>query len=1005
MHAAILDVVTGNVVQETDWYLHDRRRYLWPFGAGKVLLRRLNDLYVVGADLHEKLLMSSPRDLLWVAVTPDASQIIVETAGDPNAPPGPSPTIPAASPKPKYVAQFLDAKTLTPEQRVPLNQVVNLIGTRWGYADLIHKGELWLVRFGPNPTQRRNIARVRSRIVPSIIYSSDNSLLVGRCPSAGCEHTVTSFSISGHRLWRQHWPEYHWFPTVAPTEDGSRFGISTLRVVRDMQSTANAADIRKDPFPPEVSQLDAFQQQVQMVDTATGKAVFCAALRPAMVTGQNFALTPDGRVLAALEGTTLELFQLPPITKEERSEFATLKSDIPSLYALTSELDSAETLQLSSTTPSAVADHEDSGSAEREENAAGQGSATATNEPAATSPQPASNEPDAEATAAPLTTFKVTTKAVVLDVVVTDSKGQPVHGLQQKDFQVAEDWRPQEIRYFREFDDAHSTTADMPKSPDSGAEQNAHKPSANSFSNRAAGEPGAVTLILFDLLNTPQQDQVYARQQLIKFLQSKPPNAQLALCTLSAENTHLRLIQGFTADETLLLTAAKGKKSAPQVAGWNASEAGAAKAIETVGQLAQGGPMGGFAGLLGALQRLQAEQQGTDTDQRVAITLDSMMMLSRYLAGIPGHKNVVWLSGSFPITLPSSFSGDTARGNRDYSNWIKRVTNLLAEAQVAVYPVDVRGLLSGGGSAGLAGGMGGPTSIDPPATNAANVIAPSASISGSQQAFAVEAAERESLLSVAAATGGKAFYNSNGIGDAIETAVRQGSNYYTLSYSPANQNYDGKFRKIKVALAEKGYALHYRPGYFAESDAPSEAELARRARAVAMQHGSPQSRQLLFSATVVPVGPKKKLERASLGEVLLASNKMPILPATVEAQHYSVDYLLKAADLKFTPRANGNYRNSLVLMIASYDSEGRMIGGRSTLGISELQSSEYNQVISREVTLHTELDVPVAAVSLRLGLQDEMSKHIGTVEIGLPLPTSPKTPRQRVDPLPEIEPD
>jgi len=1007
MHAVVLDIRTGAAVKETDWYLHDRRRYLWPFGAGKLLLRRLNDLYVVDADLHERLLMSSPKDLLWVAVTPDASQIIVETVAEPSPPPGASSTTPAASAKPKYVAQFLDAGTLSREQTIPLTQVVNLIGTRWGYADLIHKGDVWLLRFGPNPTQRRNIARVRSRTVPSIIYSSDNSLLVGRCPSVGCEHSVTSLSLSGRRLWRQHWPEYHLFPTVSHTADGSRFGVSTLRIVRDMESSNSAAHAEPDPFQPELSQLDAFQQQVQVIDTATGDAVFTAALRPAMVTGQNFALTPNGRILAALDGTMLEMFQLAPPSSQQQTEFATLKSDIPNLYALASP-DSAETLQLSATAPSAEVDHEDSGSKENQENAIGQGSATATNQSPAMSQQPASPEPETEATEAPVTTFKVTTKAVVIDVVVTDSKGQPVHGLHQQDFQLAEDGKTQDIHYFREFDDTFSAASDpsQAKSSDSATPADAHKAAANSFSNQTqAPAAGAVTLILFDLLNTPQQDQVFARQQLIKFLQSKPPNAQLALCTLSAGNSHLRLIQGFTSDENLLLTAAKGKKSASQVAGWNASAAGVANASETVGQLAQGGPMSGFAGLLGALQRLQAEQQGTDTDQRVAITMDSLMMLSRYLTGIPGRKNIVWLSGSFPISLPSTFSGDASLGNRNYSSWIKRVTNLLAEAQVAVYPVDVRGLLGGGVTAGLAGGMGGPTSIDPPATNAASVIAPSAAISSSQQAFALEAAERQSLLNVAAATGGKAFFNSNGIDSAIETAVKQGSNYYTLSYSPANQNYDGRFRKIRVALAEKGYTLRYRPGYFAESDVPSGAELARRARAVAMQHGSPQSRQLLFSATVVPVGPKKKVDRASLGEVLLASNKMPILPAKLEAQRYSIDYVLKASDLKFAARGNAGYRNTLILMITSYDSEGRMIGGRSTLGISELQASEYTQVLSREVSLHTEVDVPVEAVSLRLGIQDEMSTHIGTVEIALPISAPPNAPRRRTEPLPEIEPD
>ncbi len=54
MHAAVLEVPSGKVVKETDWYLHDRRRYLWPLSSGGFLLRKLNCLYLVDSLMHEK---------------------------------------------------------------------------------------------------------------------------------------------------------------------------------------------------------------------------------------------------------------------------------------------------------------------------------------------------------------------------------------------------------------------------------------------------------------------------------------------------------------------------------------------------------------------------------------------------------------------------------------------------------------------------------------------------------------------------------------------------------------------------------------------------------------------------------------------------------------------------------------------------------------------------------------------------------------------------------------
>src|SRR6266487_1985122 len=103
-------------------------------------------------------------------------------------------------------------------------------------------------------------------------------------------------------------------------------------------------------------------------------------------------------------------------------------------------------------------------------------------------------------------------------------------------------------------------------------------------------------------------------------------------------------------------------------------------------------------------------------------------------------------------------------------------------------------------------------------------------------------------------------------------AVEQGSNYYMLSYTPANRNYDGKFRKIKVALATKGYHLAYRRGYFADDlSAPQKQEkdaLSHDIGAAAMQHGSPQSHQIVFATRVVPVGKPTKVdpEKQSLNQ-------------------------------------------------------------------------------------------------------------------------------------------
>jgi len=404
---------------------------------------------------------------------------------------------------------------------------------------------------------------------------------------------------------------------------------------------------------------------------------------------------------------------------------------------------------------------------------------------------------------------------------------------------------------------------------------------------------------------------------------------------------------------------------------------------------------------------MQAEQYVTDTSERAARTIDSMMLLARYLSGISGRKNIVWLSASFPIALSlGPLYSDPQVSNPNFTYKIKRATNLLAGAQVAVYPVDVRGLevFSAGLDSGVA--VGGPRSFQPPdPTNSNATQVPNGIPQGTNVANMAE--EQDTLTQFAVATGGKAFFNTNDIKDAIATANEQGSNYYSFSYTPTNKLYDGKFRKIKVQLAQKGYKLAYRQGYFADevNAAAKEAQLARNAIATAMHYGSPPAREVQFSVKVYPIGGKKKVDRTTIGEIHKPLKKKEVLPPQIEVQHYVVEYTLDGSALRFIPQQNGGFRNSLALMITSFASDGRMLAGMSTLARSDLQSEVYKKVVTSDVGFQEEVDVPVEATTMRLGVQDQMSYHLGTVDVPLPVPVDPNAPKVAQNRLPEIEPD
>ena len=988
IRAVILEVPSGKVVQTADWYLHDHRRYLWPMGSGQFLLRRLNSLYLVDSNLHEKLLLQSPQDLLWVSVTPDSSQILVETADDlPKASSTESSSSPETKAKPGFTLQFLDRDSLAPQRTLKLSAQVNLDGTSTGYADTVHKGDLWLVRYGPSPEERRNIARVRSRGVPRIWYLSSNSLLIGRCCSDTGEYSVSAFTTSGHRLWRQHWERDRFVPVVAGSAEDSRVAVSTLSHVPYVKVATDTTDEENPDF--------SLEQNVQVLETASGTAVKSILVSPVVMSGQNFSLSPNGRELAVLAESAIQVYDLRPTSVEEQAKFSALKADVPGLYTLPKESDDGPDQP-----------------------------AMATNEPqpslltppitppaSAALPSTASSSSEAppakaEDQGAPLTTFRVNTQAVAVDVVVTDSKGHPVKGLKQEDFQLSEDGSGQKIRSFHEYsEDVSKNTAPAKQAP-------------NMFSNASDKPPGATMLVLLDLLNTPSQDQLYARDQLIKFLKAKAAEgktSQFALCTLTGDqNSHLHLIQGFTSDENKLLAAASGNKSVPNTARWQTAEQGIEKTANSIKDLAANDPMNSWGALLHGIEAIKTEEQTTDTDARVGITLNAMMQLAGYLSGIPGRKNVVWLSGSFPIASFNNDLQNPMNDNRNYSGRVHLAAKLLADSQVAVYPVDVRGMDTGkisvaDSSVGLGPGTQG-TTVAPGVipVNGDSVVSPYLTFQqDAMQDVARRTAERTALNQMASDTGGTAFFSSNAIADAIKMATEQASNYYSLSYSPSNKNYDGRFRKLKVALAEKGYHLHYRPGYFADDpNSPAKMkEVAHNIRVVAMQYGSPQSHQIRFSVRVVPVGTRAKVDSAKAGEILLASAKNPTLPSQVEVQHHSIDYAIESSDLRFLPLSNGTYRSALTFMIASFAADGRPLSGVSSVGMSDLRPEVYKDVVTGGVRVHQEVDVPVAATSMRIGIQDQLSNYVGTIDLSLPVPAPPDVPRVVKRQLPEIEPD
>ncbi len=150
------------------------------------------------------------------------------------------------------------------------------------------------------------------------------------------------------------------------------------------------------------------------------------------------------------------------------------------------------------------------------------------------------------------------------------------------------------------------------------------------------------------------------------------------------------------------------------------------------------------------------------------------------------------------------FSAGMQRSGQDNQVELRSAINAAVRANVAIYAVDTRGLQAvvPGGDARQASGRG--TALF--------------SGRGVQQQFAQLASSQDTLTSLSADTGGRAFTDSNDFGQAFARVQRDTSAYYLLGYSTTNAVKDGRFRRIQVRVKNGAYKVEARAGYYADRD-------------------------------------------------------------------------------------------------------------------------------------------------------------------------------------------
>jgi VWFA-related protein len=509
---------------------------------------------------------------------------------------------------------------------------------------------------------------------------------------------------------------------------------------------------------------------------------------------------------------------------------------------------------------------------------------------------------------------RVTTRLVEVRVIAQDKQGEPVSGLAREDFVLLDEGREQPISTFAVESNTPSAPCTETLLP-------------NTFSNRFEGcldNLGGATVILFDALNTPLTDQAYAKQQIIKFLEQLRPDDRVALYAMGQGPL---ILQEFTSNPELLLRALtdyQGKLS-PH--------------LDTSDTFVAGDAATGIGQLNTWLEEMKLRLYEYDVRDRTLRTTSLLAAIANHVERLPGRKNLIWVSGSFPIWLERStvLMPEKIEGRKwSIESELDRAVRALYRANLAVYPVDARGLMA-------------PRYLN--AEHASIGLAPAGA----------DSATFMNMQVLAKRTGGRAFFNDNDLRAALRRAADDSRLVYVLGYYPIHGKWNGRFREIKIRVKRPGVQLWHRQGYFAQPEEPATI----------------QYRQSIFNAALW-----SPLSATRLGLTV----RVKVTPTGL----LDLELLFDPRDIAFQTQDN-IWEGALDVKLVQLRDEEQLLKTDSRVASLRLARPEYEQAVQRKtLILNERLERAPGATLLRVLGRDIRSGRLGSVSV--PLNRTPVAP-------------
>jgi VWFA-related protein len=405
-----------------------------------------------------------------------------------------------------------------------------------------------------------------------------------------------------------------------------------------------------------------------------------------------------------------------------------------------------------------------------------------------------------------------------------------------------------------------------------------------------------VTILVLDELNTRFEDMSYVRNAMVKYLAAQPAVLRQPTLLLVATNTRFLQMHDYTQDRDQLINEIKHR--VPEYP-----------------------------------YKMMSGKGGAFTVERMAQGLASLEQIAQASAGTPGRKNVIWVGNGFPsvdLSVLDDKTSDTIQSA------IKRCTDMLLAARITMYTID-------------------PTLNS---TVTLEIETPSDLDLAETDTGGDPFAGQVQFSNFAPATGGRAFLSRNDINNEIAEGISAGSNYYTLSYVPANgADEAAKYRNIRIVMKDPNLRATTRDGYYPSGAAatnPAVGEPPKQAKA------------------------QLELDISSAINSAISYNGLNVTATKAVAATYAIT--VKATGLDWRAVDAKTERTEATVMAAWYSDKGKLLG-HAGKEIDSTRPANTDAANPPDVTFTLPANLPAEAARVRFIVRDAVNGHIGTVDI------------------------